>query len=260
MGYSTFSIQTALVPSSGSNEFDIFKPEGEAAYYIQSLRLKIACPSLPLAEIPNLEPELTRAERIKIIRDLEWGAPRKELTIYQKQGVDAVEIARVSCLNRTPYYSINLLQFLTDNADLTVGFDTSLTCRVQDVGYGLLSGDDELIIHGSGMRETYTPTGTPSPGGGGNFGAPSSLGNCTQSLIQVSNTPIRIAPTQAGRSYFVVSVQSGSSVWIGLGDEPEVGSGILLSGSASSYELNFYGGEIYAIAESSAVLSLTLCG
>jgi hypothetical protein len=244
-----FTAQSRITSVSGTSIVPFLGAE-DRGYYLQSLRLKISCPSLAEADIPNLEPELTRAERIKIIRDLEWLSPRRELEVLQKVGNgEYVVLARVSCLNRPPFYAINLLQFLTDNADYPLGTDAYLAFRVRNAGHGLLAGADELIVFGSGVSEAIA-VAPGSPGG---------LGNCTSSLSQVSSTAIAIAPDQPGRTYLSVSVQSENQVWLGLGTKPKIGSGILLLGQGSSYELNNYQGAIYAIAEQATTVSVTLC-
>jgi hypothetical protein len=115
----------------------------------------------------------------------------------------------------------------------------------------LLSGADELIVFGGGVLESAGATSGP--------GSDPNLGNCTGSLVQVSNTAIAVAPDQPGRTYLAISLQTGSSAWLGLGTKPKVGSGILLSGVASSYELNNYYGSVYAISDEGCSLSITLC-
>ena len=237
---------TQIVPLIEADDF---------GYYLQSLRLKIACPSLAVADIPNMEPELTRAERIKIIRDLEWLSPRRELEILQRVGTtgEYFALGRISCLNRPPFYSINLLQFLTDNADYPIGSGTTLAFRAKNAGHGLLAGADELIVYGGGVKESVQAEPVT--------GRDPSLGNCTSALVQVSTAAILAAPDQPGRSYLAVSVQGGSGAqcWLGLGTKPKVGAGILLTGSGSSYELNNYYGSVYAISDGSCAISVTLC-
>lgn len=245
----TFTAQCKLTAASGTNIVTLID-DSNVGHYLQSLRLKIACPSLAAADIPNLEPELTRAERIKIVRDLEWLSPRREIEILQRVGTgEYLVLGRVSCLNRPPFYSINLLQFLTDNADYPIGAGTALAFRVKNSGHGLLSGADELIVFGGGVIE---PPATAA-------GSDPSLGNCTSSLVQVSNTAIIVAPEQLGRNYLAISLQTGTSAWLGLGTKPKVGSGILVTGIGSSYELNNYYGTVYAISDEGCALSITLC-
>jgi hypothetical protein len=261
MKTSTFCVLSKITTASGSGTTAIFSPtDPNISYYLQALRLKIAISSVGRAEIPALEPEMTRAEKIKIIRDLEWNSPRKELSLLQKTTGDWVELARVSCLNRPPYYSINLLQFLTDNADLPLGTGSSLGVRVVDVGHGLLSGTDELIVHGGGVSESSIPSTEPPPGGGGSSMWGEDLGTCTQSLASIGGTARQILPEQTGRKYLAISVQNGGDVWLGLGSAPAINNGLLLAGAASSYEVHYYSGSVWAISSNQSLVSITVCG
>lgn len=259
MGTSTFSILSKINAASGGSVIPVFAPtNADTSYYLQALRLKISIVSVSLTGIPDLEPEMTRAEKIRIVRDLEWDSPRKELAILQKTTGDWIEVARVSCLNRPPYYTINLLQYLTDNADLPLGVGSALGVKIADVGHGLLSGKDELIVHGGGISESAS-TETPEPPTGGS-GWGEDIGTCSQSLASIAVTARQIVPIQTGRKYLAISVQSGGDVWLGLGSAPAIDNGLLLTGSASSYEIHNYSGSIWAIASEPSFVSITVCG
>ena len=259
MGTSTFSVLSRITAASAGGVIPIFSPPDlNSSYYVQALRLKIAIVSVGLTDIPELEPEMTRAEKIRIIRDLEWNSPRKELAILQKTTGEWIEVARASCLNRPPYYTINLLQFLTDNADLPLGAGSALGVKIADVGHGLLSGNDELIVHGGGISESASTETTEPPTGGSSWGE--DLGTCSQSLASISGTARQIVPEQSGRKYLAISVQSGGDVWLGLGSAPAIDNGLLLTGSPSSYEIHNYSGSVWAIASESSFVSITVCG
>ena len=201
---------------------------------------------------------MTRAERIKAIRKVEWESPRVELQLLQSVDDEWLELSRVSCLNRPPSYALNLMQFFTDNGDFAIGPGVKLGARVRDVGHGGLKADDELVVFGCGVVEL--PVAEEGGGGGSAFGDPGSFSTCTEALISVGASPIRIAPAQVGRSYFAISSQSSVKTWIGLDSEPSQGSGVLLLDKGSSYDLHGFSGALYAVSESNATLSLTVCG
>lgn len=259
----TTSIVTRLTQASGDAIHVFFDPElltlppgytspDYFSVFIQSLRCKIAVPSIEEASIPNLDPELSRAERILNIREIEWNSPRREFEILQrKMGRDWVPLFSVAALRRDPYYSINLLKYLTDNADYPVGSDSSLGVRAVDAGYGLLGTGDELTFFGSAYKEAWVLPQVEAP-----------IGNCTRSQASVGNTTTTIAPQNPNRKYLIITNNSGGACWLSLGQPASFNQGILLTGLGASYEItasNLYRGEIAAISEATSQLLVTEC-
>ncbi|WP_197278759.1 hypothetical protein, partial [Pseudanabaena sp. 'Roaring Creek'] len=130
--------------------------------FITSLRMRVDINSINESQIPNLEADASRTERLTALRDLEWKSPRKQISFYLKTAhIDWQPIFEVSLLNRLPYYQVNLLPYFTDN----ISFDTSNDCvigaRITDAGYGLLEGTDRVTLYGS-VREEITTLPTDS--------------------------------------------------------------------------------------------------
>ena len=135
LGEGDTGIKTVLEPKAA--QFTGLTTGQFFSTYLHSLRLKIEIPSKLEAAIPNLEPDMSRAERVIQIRDLEWRSQRVELAMhFKREGEDWMELFRLSCLNRPPYYTINLMSYLTDGADFLLGEDCYLGASVIEVGLG----------------------------------------------------------------------------------------------------------------------------
>jgi hypothetical protein len=130
--------------------------------FITSLRMKVDVSSIHEADMPNLESDTSRLERLTALRNMEWKSPRKQITFFLRTAtVSWQPIFDVSLLNRLPYYHVNLLPYLTDN----ISFDTSNDCligaQITNAGYGLLEGADRVTLFGS-VREEITTLPTDS--------------------------------------------------------------------------------------------------
>ncbi len=130
--------------------------------FITSLRMKVDINGINESTLPNLDADASRTERLTALRDMEWKSPRKQISFFLKtSNIGWQPIFDVSLLNRLPYYTVNLLPYLTDN----ISFDTSNDCligaRITNAGYGLLEGSDRVTIYGS-VREEITTLPTDS--------------------------------------------------------------------------------------------------
>lgn len=210
--------------------------------FITSLRMKVDINSLPESNIPNLSLTADRAERIAAVRDLEWKSPRKQIDLFIKNSqISWQPIASISLLNRLPYYHVDLLPYLTSGVAVEIGNDTRLAARVQDVGYGLLSTTDSLVIFGSAQEEaTALPTDDPVI----QYSQDYSWDVGAQSQI--------ILPANANRlqATFVNSSEN-HHVYLSYGGIAQAGRGIALLRGGGTYEINKfnpYKGAISAIA------------
>ncbi|OIP78079.1 MAG: hypothetical protein AUK48_02365 [Oscillatoriales cyanobacterium CG2_30_44_21] len=51
--------------------------------FITSLRMRVDINSILEADIPNLDADSSRTERLTALRDMEWKAPRKQISLAQ---------------------------------------------------------------------------------------------------------------------------------------------------------------------------------
>jgi len=124
--------------------------------HLQSLRATIAVTSTAPVEIPELEDFTPRAERIRAMRQIEWGSERREMDIFLKKlGGDWQLLFTVSLLHRQglPYYQVNLLQGLTTNADFGLGTDMAIGAGIAYRMFGPLADGDRVTLSGVVKQE-----------------------------------------------------------------------------------------------------------
>lgn len=217
--------------------------------FITSLRMKVDINSLVEADIPNLDADTSRTERLTALRDMEWKAPRKQIAFYMKTSrIDWQPIFDVSLMNRLPYYQVNLLPYLTDNISFDTGNDFLLGAQIVDVGYGTLQASDRVILFGS-VREEITTLPTDSKEI--MFSTAYDWTTTNQSQIIIPANPNRQQVTLTNSSLT-------EEVYINYGSAAELGKGITLMRGGGSYEINLsnlYRGAISAISANSAVLT-----
>lgn len=217
--------------------------------FITSLRMKVEINSLAEADLPNLEADSSRLERITALRNMEWKSPRKQITFFLKTSRTPWEpIFDVSLLNRLPYYQVNLLPYLTDN----ISFDTSNDCligaQITNAGYGLLEGTDRITLYGS-VREEITTLPTDSKEI--SFATPHAWATNTTSQLILPANPNRQQVTLVNRSLT-------DEIFINYGGMAELNKGITLMRGGGSYEINLsnlYRGAISAISANPAQLT-----
>jgi len=130
--------------------------------FITSLRMKVDIKSINEADLPDLEADSTRLERLTALRNMEWRSPRKQITFFLRTAnVSWQPIFDISLLNRLPYYAVNLLPYLTDNISFDTSNDCLIAAQITNAGYGLLEGADRVTLYGS-VREEITTLPTDS--------------------------------------------------------------------------------------------------
>ncbi|CAN1211905.1 hypothetical protein TUMEXPCC7403_16995 [Tumidithrix helvetica PCC 7403] len=221
--------------------------------FITSLRVRVDVNSIPESPIPDLEATATRAERLTAVRDMEWLAARKELEIlFKVSGAGWLPIASVSLLNRVPYYTLNLLPYLTDNPSFDLADNALLGARIINAGYGLLESNDHVTLFGS-VREEIVSLPTDQ----------------REILISqafdwtVTNTSQIILPVNPNRlQATLTNISPDRAIWLNYGAPAEIGKGITLYPNGGSYEINFsnlYKGSINAISTGNAILTGLEC-
>lgn len=154
----------------------------------------------------------------------------------------------MSLLNRLPYYTVNLLPYLTDN----ISFDTSNDCligaQITNAGYGLLEGSDRVTIYGS-VREEITTLPTDSK----------EISFATPYSFEVGSNSQVIIPANPNRQQVtLVNTSLTTEVFINYGSAAELGKGVTLMRGGGSYEINLqnlYRGAISAISASPAIVT-----
>jgi hypothetical protein len=217
--------------------------------FITSLRMRVDINSMVEADIPNLDADTSRTERLTALRDMEWKSPRKQISFFMKTArLDWQPVFDVSLMNRLPYYQVNLLPYLTDNISFDTSNDFLLGAQIVDVGYGKLSSTDRVLIFGS-VREEITTLPTDSKEI--SFAQPYSWTVGSTSQVILPANPNRQQVTLVNRSLT-------QEIFINYGGMAELNRGITLMRGGGSYEINFsnlYRGAISAISASNAALT-----
>jgi len=217
--------------------------------FITSLRMKVDINSLNEADLPNLDADTTRTERLTALRDMEWKAPRKQIAFFMKTSrLDWQPIFDVSLTNRLPYYQVNLLPYLTDNISFDTSNDFILGAQIVNVGYGRLQGTDRVILFGS-VREEITTLPTDSK----------EISFATPYSWTVSSTSQLIIPANPNRQQVtLINTSLTDEAYINYGGMASLGQGITLMRGGGSYEINLsnlYRGAISAISANPLILT-----
>lgn len=211
--------------------------------FITDLRVKIQIGSIPESQIPNLGIESSRTERLIAVRDLEWNSPRKELELFLETSRQPLtHIASISLQNRTPFYTINLLPYFTDNGVVNIANDARISGRIRNAGFGLLQGSDEIVVYGSVKEEVTTLPEEETI-----------ITSCQSHGWTIGTGNAQILPSNPNRQQLTL-INRGSSgiIYLNYGNLAEAGKGIALLPNGGSYEINYtnpYKGMISAIAD-----------
>ncbi len=217
--------------------------------FITSLRMKVDIQSLNEADLPDLEADATRLERLTALRNMEWRSPRKQITFFMRTAnVSWQPIFDISLLNRLPYYAVNLLPYLTDNISFDTSNDCLIAAQITNAGYGLLEGADRVTLYGS-VREEITTLPTDSKEI--SFATPHSWAISDESRLILPANPNRQQVT-------LVNTSLTDEVFINYGGMASLGEGITLMRGGGSYEINLtnlYRGAISAISANPLTLT-----
>ncbi|MBD2365190.1 hypothetical protein H6G36_29235 [Anabaena minutissima FACHB-250] len=223
----------ALKLTQSTNITPLFTPSLASAK-VSSLRAVATINSLSSTGLPNFLLEDSETERLQKALDLEWNSPRIQLNLYIGNNNEWLEIGAVSLINQlgVPYRNYNLIPLFSDKDYIELGSNTTLGLKAVDVGYGLLTNNDIVAIHGFYTQEGDITLSQPF----------------TQLLIQ--NTSQVILPFNEARKYAIFTNEGTSKLYLNLGGTAEIGKGIpLLPGG--SYEITQdinYKGIVSAIA------------
>lgn len=221
--------------------------------YVTDLRCKVNIQSIDEQALPEIGLGDSRTARVNAVRDMEWRSPRKQMNLMLRTASagDWIEIAPISLLNRDPYYQVNLLQFLSDNVAFAVANDSAIGLQIVDAGYGLLSGNDEVVIWGSVKEElNIIPPGQRIVTHSAQYGRTVT----DQSSIVLGANQDRLQAT-------IVNT-GAATVFLNYNTQAQAGLGIALVAQGGSYEINLsnpFKGSISAVCnggESTTVTAL----
>jgi hypothetical protein len=127
--------------------------EGQVIRYsaiLESLRLRVAQPTLgPPNPLPEGLEDLGQVDRAEIYRSWIWQQPRRQVDLL----IDGVLWASVPILNRTPFYVVNLMPYLSSQSTLRLAYGKALSLHVVESGFGPLAPTDNLTVMGEGVLE-----------------------------------------------------------------------------------------------------------
>ncbi len=123
--------------------------------FITSLRLTIditSINSMSIVESDILDNNDTVASNNK--QTFNYNA-KKCLSFYMKTAnTPLIKIADAYLFNQQPYYYLDLINYFTSAGTFDVAPDATIACQVVDVGYGLLQGNDRVMLLGCAVEES----------------------------------------------------------------------------------------------------------
>ncbi|OKH47293.1 hypothetical protein NIES2101_23940 [Calothrix sp. HK-06] len=131
--------------------------------FLKNLKGYSKITSTQAAPLPDISIEDSEPERRVKALDVEWNSQRKHLELLvSADGSSWVEVGAISLIKQQgyPYRMHSLLDFFTDGLADEFGSNGKVACRIVDVGYGLLSGNDVFTVHGSFLQEIVYKTET----------------------------------------------------------------------------------------------------
>ena len=132
--------------------------------FIKNLRAFASVESLPEAPLPNFLATDTSTDKTIKVLDVEWKSARKQLNLYIAKNTGSVtewhKVGSLSMLNPYgyPFRVYSLMDLFTDNLAIELGENSKIGVQVQDVGWGLLTGSDNVTINVSYTEEMFVQT------------------------------------------------------------------------------------------------------
>lgn len=125
--------------------------------FIKNLKAYAKINSLGSVNLPDLRLEDTETEKLYKVLDTQWNSPRKHLNLFISNTTEWYPVASISLLNPSgyPYKMYNLMDLFTNNLAIELGDNSRIGVQIQNVGYGGLTSDDVVTIHGSYVEEIF---------------------------------------------------------------------------------------------------------
>lgn len=150
--------------TAGSN-FDADHKVVSFNCFIKNLKAFSKIQSLEEIPLPDFELEDSETTKLYKTLDIEWQSPRKQLDVFVSNSSTWQQIGSTSLLNPSgyPFRIYNLMDLFTDNLALELGDNSKIGVQVIDVGHGLLTGTDKVVIHGSYVEEIFLSSPDVAP-------------------------------------------------------------------------------------------------
>lgn len=132
--------------------------------FIKNLKVFASIKSLAEASLPDIQLEDSSAVKLQKVLDIEWKSARKQLNLFiATDNQNWQQVGSVSLLNPSGYaFRIyNLMDLFTDNLALELGDNSKIGIQIQNVGYGLLTNEDKVTVHGSYVEEFFLQSNEP---------------------------------------------------------------------------------------------------
>jgi hypothetical protein len=154
-----------LNASTGTNIVELYQPGylnsldvvANAKYsgFITSLRLTIDITSIDELEVienDTLSDDATIAANAKTTFN---NNAKKCLSFFMKtSSTPLIKVVDIFLFNRRPFYYLNLLPYFTSANTFDIAPDVVIAAQMRDVGYGLLSSDDRILVLGTVIEES----------------------------------------------------------------------------------------------------------
>lgn len=125
--------------------------------FVKNLKAFTQIDSLPEINLPDFDIADSETDKLYKTLTVEWQSARKQLNLFVSTGFNWEQVGSTSILNPSgyPFRIYSLLDMFTDNLYFELGENGKIGVQMQDVGYGLLSGNDSVVIHGSYVEEIF---------------------------------------------------------------------------------------------------------
>lgn len=161
--------------------------------FIKNLKVFASVTSLEEAPLPEFALDDSATAKLTKTLDVEWKSPRKQLNLYIASVPNPdinqwLQVGSVSLLNPYgyPFRVYNVMDLFTDNLALELGENGVIGMQIQDVGYGLLSNEDVITVHGSYIEEIFLE----SPDVPININVTGTVGNQTPNYVLDNSSAI----------------------------------------------------------------------
>lgn len=135
------------------NPYDIIST-AKYSGFITSLRLTIDISSIPILTTVQTDVLADDTTINDAATETFNGNSKKCLTFYiRTNDTPNIKVADIYLFNQRPYYYLDLINYFTSAGTFDVAPDTIISCGMTDVGHGLLTGIDRILLLGTVVEE-----------------------------------------------------------------------------------------------------------
>lgn len=247
------SFNSSEFGSNHQNVYELYSvntPPGILAYtgFITDLRIKSYLPSKQSVPLPTFEAGTTRTEKAEALRQYQWDTEHIVIAFCLRiDNGNWHEIFSVPLKNHEPYFIQDLLSYLTTNPAYAIGENTAFGVKAIDASYGLLSGSDEIVIHGVVREELIESNANVL-----------TVANSLNFNLS-ANVTSKVANFNQQRKGLLIQNLSSNTVTINFVSSFSLNNGIILQPNGH-YEFNLgnlYLGDVYAVSNFNGNLQVT---